>query len=69
MLEPILMSKGQADAVTLLFQGKSQKEIAADLGIPVSAVKARLKTVYEKAGASGALDLLSMAYRNGGFLY
>jgi DNA-binding NarL/FixJ family response regulator len=69
MLEPILMSKGQADAVTLLFQGKKLKQIAEALGIPVSAVKSRLKTVYEKAGASGALDLLSMAYRNGGFLY
>lgn len=63
------MTVREAEVVTLLFQGVPQKQIGERLGMRHGTVKVTLSRVYEKAGCSSALDLLSMAYRNGGFLY
>lgn len=69
MLEPILMTKKEAQVVTLLFDGHDPRRIAYLLGMSSSAVRSHLNRVYAKAGVSGACSLVALAWNNGGFLY
>ena len=69
MLDPILITKSEAEIVTLLFQGQKVDEIAAVLGVTDHAVKMHLCRVYKKAGVSSSIGLVAKAWKNGGFLY
>jgi DNA-binding CsgD family transcriptional regulator len=52
-----------------MFQGMGLKQTAEALQRSVETVRLIRSRVYKKAGVSGALDLVAMAYRNGGFLW
>jgi DNA-binding CsgD family transcriptional regulator len=69
MLDPILLSAREAQVVTLLFQGRDKRQIAADLGIGMPTVTRHLQHVYAKAGVGNALELVALAWNNGGYLY
>lgn len=60
-----VLTPAQAAALRLLSQGKRQKEIAALLGISISAVKARLKSASERLGASTPIEAASIAAGGG----
>ncbi|MBI1219842.1 MAG: LuxR family transcriptional regulator [Rhodobacteraceae bacterium] len=60
-----VLTPAQAAALRLLSQGKRQKEIAALLGISISAVKARLKSASERLGASTPIEAASIAASSG----
>lgn len=69
MLVPIMMTKAEAKVVDALFRIGSIKEVAAQLGISYSTVRLHLGHVYKKAGVGEAIELVALAYNNGGFLY
>ncbi len=59
------LTPAQIDALRLLASGMRQKEIAYELGISQSAVKARLKGSIRKMGAKTAAQAASIASRKG----
>jgi len=69
MLEPIMFTKREAQVVDALFRTGNFKSAAESLGIGHALLRRHLRNIYHKAGASSAVDLVAMAYRNGGFLY
>ncbi len=59
------LTAAQIDALRLLAAGMRQKQIAYELGISQSAVKARLKGSIKKMGAKTAAQAASLASRKG----
>jgi DNA-binding CsgD family transcriptional regulator len=52
------LSKREAQVLKLLLEGKSNKQIAAILGISESTVEAHLTSIYTKAGVSSRVELI-----------
>ena len=69
MLEPLMLTKREAEVVTLLFEGKPQGAIAEELGTTRETVKTLLGRVFKKAGVHSETQLLALAWHNGGYLY
>jgi DNA-binding NarL/FixJ family response regulator len=69
MLEPLMLTKREAEVVTLIFHGMSNPQIARELGRSENTINRHAQNVLEKAGASGKIDLVRIAWMNGGFLY
>ena len=59
-LEPI-----ELHILELFIEGLSNREVAAQLGIPVDLVRAQLTAIIEKLGASSKLEALLVAIRHG----
>lgn len=55
------LSDAEIEAIRLRAEGKLFKQIAAELSISESAVKARLMSARRKLGAKNAVELLSLA--------
>jgi len=69
MPEPILMTKSEAEVVSMLFGGKTQKQIAEDLGKSLMVVNKHICNVYKKAGVSSPIELVARAMKTGGYLF
>lgn len=61
----VTMTKAQSDALRLLSEGRRYKEIAALLGISVSAVKIRLHNAAERLEAATPTEAVSIASARG----
>jgi len=48
-----MLTACQAEVLTLIRKGKSNKEIAQELNISLRAAKARVTTIYERMGIPG----------------
>jgi DNA-binding CsgD family transcriptional regulator len=59
-IEKYDLSDRQADVTEVLLKGKSDKEIAAFLGIAPNTVQTHLKKVYRKTGAGGRYALMAL---------
>lgn len=57
--EPMLLSRREQQLVNALKQGRSAKEIAAELDLTVNTVRAYLRTIYSKLHVHSALELLA----------
>ncbi len=55
------LTEAELEAIRLRAGGKLLKQIAAEIGISESAVKARLASACRKTGAKNAIELLSIA--------
>jgi len=60
-----LLSDREREVVRLLGEGKSNKEVAATLGISVRTAEVHRATVMKKVGAKAFSDLVRYAIRNG----
>lgn len=60
-----LLSIRQKEIVNLLAKGKTQKQIAADLGLTISAVDKQKNKIIEIFNANGYTDLLSKIFERG----
>jgi DNA-binding CsgD family transcriptional regulator len=69
VLEPILMTKREAEIVTCLFDGNMPHQIAKILGISRNTVDRHVANIREKAGAKSIYHLVAIAWKNGGYLY
>ena len=69
MMVPIMFTPREAEIVTLLFQLGRQDKVRAALGLNCGGLKSHMRNIYRKSGTSSAIDLLAMAYRNGGYLW
>jgi len=70
MLEPVMLTPMEARLLTALIRNwGSYTKTAESLGVSIWSVRNHLASIYEKAGAAGALDLISMMWRNGGYFY
>ena len=61
----IYLTSREIAVVRLVVRGHTNAEIAADLNIPVQAVKNLLSTLYGKLGVSTPLQLALLAIRTG----
>jgi DNA-binding NarL/FixJ family response regulator len=59
-LEPL-----ERRVLELIAEGLSDREVAAQLGVPVDSVRAQLTAIIEKLGASSKLEALLVAIRHG----
>ncbi len=58
MTQIVQLSRREQEVVGLVLQGKSNKMIAAALGISVRTVEFHLKNIYTKAGVSSRVELI-----------
>jgi DNA-binding CsgD family transcriptional regulator len=59
-IEKYDLSRRQADVAEVLLRGKSDKDIAAFLGIAPNTVQTHLKKVYRKTGTGGRFALMAL---------
>lgn len=52
------LSEREQDVITLVGQGLTNKQIAGQLGIALSTVKAHLRNIYAKLGVSNRIHAL-----------
>jgi DNA-binding NarL/FixJ family response regulator len=57
------LTQREAEIVTAICQGNSNKEIAAKLSISEETVKRHLSNIFEKLGISSRLELAVLANR------
>lgn len=70
MLVPVLLTKGEAKALTILIECMGDRVRACErLGISKWTLRCHLVNINNKAGTNGALDLISLMWRNGGYLW
>ena len=60
-----ILTKAQAEALRMVAEGRRMKEMAYELGISESAVKARLKSAQERIGAKTVAQAASYALAQG----
>ena len=63
--EDYLLTSRERDVLSLLEQGMSYKEVAADLAVSPHTVHSHIKKIYEKLHASGRDDALRVARLKG----
>lgn len=54
------LTERQRQILALLVQGKSNKEIARDLGITEGTVKQHLQTIFDRIGIRSRLKIMAM---------
>ncbi len=54
----------EGDVLTFLIAGKSNREIAAELGLSISTVKAHLSSLYRKLGVSSRTEAALVGVRS-----
>lgn len=59
------MTPREMEVFTLVAQGKTNKQIAADLSIGVHTVRTHIERIYAKLGADGRFHAISIGYLNG----
>ena len=69
MPRSIIFTAVEAAIVTLLFDGMDNAQIAETRGVKPDTVKRHLCVVYHKAGVHSALELVALAFKNGGYLW
>ena len=69
MLVPVLLTKGEAKALTILIECMGDRVWACErLGISKWTLHRHLVNINNKTGTNGALDLISLMWRNVGYL-
>lgn len=63
--EPIALSAREFDVVRLVVEGRSNDEIAAQLGIAAKTVETHLRRVFERLGVASRTELATRALREG----
>jgi DNA-binding NarL/FixJ family response regulator len=63
--EPSPLTPRDRAILACVAQGKTNEQIAQELGYSVSTVKARLAALYEKIGASDRASALAVCFRSG----
>jgi DNA-binding NarL/FixJ family response regulator len=63
--EPVALSAREFDVVRLVVDGRSNDEIAADLGIAPKTVETHLRRVFERLGVASRTELATRALREG----
>ncbi len=66
LVEAVKMSKREQNVITLLSQGKSHRDIALKLKIPVTTVNSHVQSVFEKLALFTRLELASFSFTRGG---
>jgi len=56
------LTRRETEMVNLIAQGKTNKEIAADLGISEATVRTHIYNLFQKVGASSRIELLNMLH-------
>jgi DNA-binding CsgD family transcriptional regulator len=69
MIGPFLFTKDQAVILTLIFQNHDYEYIAKRRGCTHSAVRSHVSRILKKTGCRNVLQVVALAYKNGGFLY
>jgi DNA-binding NarL/FixJ family response regulator len=69
MLDPLVLTRREAQVVRRLFNGMPIPVIAKELRLTNSRVSHILSGVYKRAGVRSDIGLLALARRNGGYLY
>ncbi|MCA0200383.1 MAG: response regulator transcription factor [Proteobacteria bacterium] len=59
------LTEREAEALRLLIAGKTNKQIAIDLGLQEITVKIHLRNCYKKIGATNRADAVRLAYEHG----
>ena len=59
------LTERKAEALRLLIAGKTNKQIAIDLGLQEITVKIHLRNCYKKIGATNRADAVRLAYEHG----
>lgn len=59
------LTEREAEALKLLIAGKTNKQIAIDLGLQEITVKIHLRNCYKKIGATNRADAVRLAYEHG----
>ena len=65
LLDAVCMTKREQDVIDLIAQGRSNKEIAAELNIAVFTVKSHVHNILEKLALHTRLELASFALTKG----
>ena len=58
-LEGLGLSAGEMDAARILAQGRSDKEIADELGCPLRTVQNRVASILRKSGVRGRAEFIA----------
>jgi DNA-binding NarL/FixJ family response regulator len=63
--EPVALTAREFDVVRLVVEGRSNDEIAAELGIASKTVETHLRRVFERLGVASRTELATRALREG----
>ena len=64
-LSPAILSASEAQFLRLISNGRSNDEIAKDLGITSNTVKTRARRLFSKLAVSNRTELVAVAFRSG----
>lgn len=62
---PRYYSNRQKEIISMICHGKTNKEIASELGIVERSVEKQRRKIYEKANTDGTVSFLRYAFKNG----